>query len=238
MSLPYGLDLNNRINVDKSTTRIIATIEPTTVSQTLDITRRASRWLDENAPQIGHDMGSGMVMMFTQLIKRNAPAMVIGTTLALGVISLVIIFALRSFKIGALSFITNLAPIGMGFGIWGIINGEIGMALSIVASMTFGIVVDDTVHFLSKYLRARREQGLQAEAAVRYAFDTVGRALIVTTIVLVAGFLVLAMSNFGMNSKMGLCVAIVIACALATVLLFLPPLLMKIDGERNTLNTA
>ena len=68
-----------------------------------------------------------------------------------------------------------------------------------------------------------------AEAAVRYAFNTVGRALIVTTIVLVAGFLVLSMSNFGMNSKMGLCVAIVIACALATVLLFLPPLLMKID---------
>ena len=229
MSLPYGLDLNNRINVDKSTTRIIATIEPTTVSQTLDITSRASRWLDENAPHIRHDMGSGMVMMFTQLIKRNSPAMVIGTTLALGLISVVIILALRSIKIGALSFITNLAPIGMGFGIWGIINGEIGMALSIVASMTFGIVVDDTVHFLSKYLRARREQGLDAEAAVRYAFNTVGRALIVTTIVLVAGFLVLSMSNFGMNSKMGLCVAIVIACALATVLLFLPPLLMKID---------
>ena len=230
MSLPYGLDLNNRINVDKSATRIIATIEPTTITETLDLTDRASRWLDQNAPHVKHDVGSGMVMMFTQLVSRNAPAMVIGTTLALGLISIVIIVALRSVKVGALSVLTNVAPIGMGFGIWGMINGEIGMALSLVAGMTFGIVVDDTVHFLSKYLRARREQGMVANEAVRYAFNTVGRALIVTTIVLVAGFLVLSMSNFGMNSKMGLCVAIIIGCALATVLLFLPPLLMKIDS--------
>ncbi|MEM7468140.1 MAG: MMPL family transporter [Pseudomonadota bacterium] len=231
MSLPYGLDLNNRINVDKSATRVIATIEPTTITETLALTGRASDWLDENAPNIRHDVGSGMVMMFTQLVSRNAPAMVIGTTLALGLISVVIIIALRSIKVGALSILTNVAPIGMGFGIWGIINGEIGMALSLVAGMTFGIVVDDTVHFLSKYLRARREQGMLAEDAIRYAFNTVGRALIVTTIVLVAGFLVLSTSNFGMNSKMGLCVAIIIGCALVTVLLFLPPLLMKIDGK-------
>ena len=232
MSLPYGLDLNNRINVDKSATRVVATLKATKITETLDITGRASRWLDDNAPKIGHGDGSGMVMMFTHLMRRNTITMVTGTTVALALISLVIIAALRSFKIGALSFITNLAPIGMGFGIWGMINGEVGMALSVVASMTFGIVVDDTVHFLSKYLRARREQGLPAEDAVRYAFNTVGRALIVTTIVLVAGFLVLAQSHFGMNSKMGLSVAIVIACALATVLLFLPPLLMKLDGRK------
>lgn len=174
-----------------------------------------------------------MVMMFTHLMLRNTIAMITGTTVALALISLVLIVALRSLKIGALTFITNLAPIGMGFGIWGIINGEVGMALSVVASMTFGIVVDDTVHFLSKYLRARREQGMDSAAAVTYAFNTVGRALIVTSIVLVAGFLVLSTSQFGMNSKMGLSVAIVIVCALATVLLFLPPLLMKIEGTED-----
>jgi hypothetical protein len=157
--------------------------------------------------------------------------MVYGTTIALALISIVIIVALRSLRIGALSFIANLAPIGMGYGIWGLIDGEIGMGLSIVGSMTFGIVVDDTVHFLSKYLRARREQGLPAEDAVKYAFRTVGRALIVTSIVLVAGFLVLSTSQFAVNSKMGLSVAIVIVCALFTVLMFLPPLLMRLDRD-------
>ena len=229
MSLPYGLELNNQINVDKSSSRVVATLRPMSVTETLDISRRAGRWLDENAPAIGHDDGSGMVMMFTHLMRRNTISMLFGTTLALGLISIVIVVALRSVRIGALSLVTNLAPIGMGFGIWGLINGEVGIALSIVASMTFGIVVDDTVHFLSKYLRARREQEMSAQDAVRYAFAKVGRALIVTSIVLVSGFLVLACPHFGLNSEMGLSVAIVILCALVTVLLFLPPLLMKLE---------
>lgn len=229
MSLPYGLDLNNEINVDKSATRVVVTRRPTSITETMDLTRRAGLWLDENAPHIGHDDGTGMIMMFTHLVRRNIETMVVGTTLALGLISIVIMVALRSVKIGALSIITNLAPIGMGFGIWGIVNGDIGMAMSVIASMTFGIVVDDTVHFLSKYLRARREQGLPPDDAVRYAFKTVGRALIVTSIVLVAGFLVLSTSPFAMNWKMGLSVAIVIACALFTVLLLLPPLLMRLE---------
>ena len=130
--------------------------------------------------------------------------------MALALISIVLIVALRLLQISAVSLITNLAPIGMGYGIWALIDGEIGMALSVVASMTFGIVVDDTVHFLSKYLRAHREQGLHPEDAVKYAFDTVGRALIVTSIVLVAGFLVLTTSGFALNSKTGLPVSIVI----------------------------
>jgi predicted RND superfamily exporter protein len=233
MSLPYGLDLNNQINVDKSSTRVIATLRPIDISRTLEVTGRASAWLDEHAPRIDHEEGSGMVMMFTHLTLRNITAMIGGTIVALALISIVLMMALRSLQIGALSLITNLAPIGMGYGIWALIDGEIGMALSVVASMTFGIVVDDTVHFLSKYLRARREQGLHPEDAVKYAFDTVGRALIVTSIVLVAGFLVLTTSDFALNSKTGLSVSIVIACALFTVLLFLPPLLMKIDGRRS-----
>jgi uncharacterized protein len=232
MSLPYGLDLNNQINVDKSATRVVVTLKTISTAEILALTRRAGAWLDEQAPEIGHDEGTGMLMMFTHLIGRNIKSMMIGTAVALVLISALLIVALRSFKIGILSVIPNIAPIGMGFGIWAFLNGEIGMSLSIVATMTLGIVVDDTVHFLSKYLRARREKGLSSEDAVRYAFNTVGRALIVTSIVLVCGFLVLSRSHFYLNSSMGLLVAIVIALALVTVLLFLPPLLMKIELYR------
>ena len=97
--------------------------------------------------------------------------------------------------------------------------------------MTFGIVVDDTVHFLSTYLRARRERHLNSQDAVRYAFTTVGRALIITSVVLVAGFLVLAASSFEINSAMGLLTAIVITLALAADFLLLPPLLMKLEEK-------
>jgi predicted RND superfamily exporter protein len=100
-----------------------------------------------------------------------------------------------------------------------------------VTGMSFGIVIDDTVHFLSKYLRARREKGLDAPDAVRYAFRTVGRALVVTTIVLVVGFSVLSTSSFQLNSGMGLMTAVIITIALISVFLLLPPLLMKIEEK-------
>jgi uncharacterized protein len=97
--------------------------------------------------------------------------------------------------------------------------------------MTFGIVIDDTVHFLSKYLRARREKGLNSPDSIRYAFKTVGRALLTTTIVLVGGFMVLSASAFYLNSSMGLLTAIIIVLAIIADFLFLPPLLMRIEGD-------
>ena len=134
---------------------------------------------------------------------------------------------------GLLSLIPNLTPIGVAFGIWAIFDSEIGLALSIVAGMTLGIVVDDTVHFMSKYLRAKREKNLSATDAVRYAFENVGTALLVTTVVLAAGFLVLAMSAFELNSAMGLLTAVTIVIALIIDFLFLPPLLIALEENRN-----
>jgi len=122
-----------------------------------------------------------------------------------------------------------LAPAAIGFGIWGLYSGQVGLSLSVVIGMTLGIVVDDTVHFLSKYLHARRDKNASAEEAVHYAFDNVGRALWVTTFVLVAGFTVLAQSSFKMNAEMGFLTAITIFVALVVDFLFLPPLLMVLD---------
>lgn len=167
--------------------------------------------------------------MFAYIGKRNIISMLIGTSIALVLISLILVFALRSLKIGLISLIPNLAPAAMGFGLWGLLYGQVGLGLSIVAGLTIGIVVDDTVHFLSKYLRARREQGMNSQDAVRYAFNTVGVALLVTTVVLVAGFLVLSQSSFKLNSDMGLLTSITIALALLADFIFLPPLLMKAD---------
>ena len=95
--------------------------------------------------------------------------------------------------------------------------------------MCLGIIVDDTVHFLSKYLRARQEHPLDAEGAVRYAFSTVGAALVVTSIVLASGFLILAQSTFGFNGGMGQLSAIIVTLALAADLLLFPPVLMFLD---------
>jgi hypothetical protein len=169
--------------------------------------------------------------MFAHIGKPNVNSMLVGTSVALVLISFILMFALRSLRIGLISLAPNLIPAGMAFGLWGIAVGQVGMSLSVVAGMTLGIVVDDTVHFLSKYLRACREKHLDEQAAVRYAFTTVGTALWVTSMVLVAGFIVLAQSNFALNSDMGAMAAITIAIALVMDFLFLPPLLMKLEKK-------
>ncbi len=231
MSLPYGLDLNNQINVDKSATRMTVTLKTISSNEIIALENRAQQWLQANTKYINNSDGSGPTVMFAHIGKRNIVSMLSGTTVALFLISMILVFALRSFKIGFISLLPNLVPAAMGFGLWGIMVGEVGLALSIVTGMTLGIVVDDTVHFLSKYLRARREKGFSAEDAVRYAFTHVGRALVTTSIILVAGFSVIAQSSFELNAGMGLLTAIVIVFALAADLLFLPALLIKFEGK-------
>jgi predicted RND superfamily exporter protein len=228
MSLPYGLDLNNQIDINKSATRMTVTLESVSSNQLLSIEARAQDWLAENAPYMKSG-GASPSVMFAYIGQRNIRSMLIAASLALVLISIILIFALRSFKIGMVSLIPNLAPAGMGFGLWGLMYGQVGLGMSVVMGMTLGIVVDDTVHFLSKYLRARREQGLDAPDAVRYAFHTVGVALVVTTLVLIAGFMVLTQSAFKINADMGLLTAITIGLALIADFIFLPPLLMKTD---------
>jgi predicted RND superfamily exporter protein len=109
--------------------------------------------------------------------------------------------------------------------------GQVGMAVSVVAACSLGIIVDATVHFLSKYLRARREQGASAEDAVRYAMSTVGAALWITFLILIVGFSVLALSPVELNSHFGLLIAITIGAALLTSFLLLPTLLIGVEGE-------
>jgi len=232
MSLPYGLDLNNQIDINKAATKISVTLDTISTRQVIALEERVQRWLQENAPELKTD-GASPTVMFAHIGERNIRSMLKGTSIALVIISLILIFALRSLKLGLLSLIPNLAPVGVAFGVWALAVGQIGLSLSVVAAMTLGIVVDDTVHFLSKYLRARREQGLNAQDAVRYAFHTVGVALWVTTVVLIGGFMVLAQSSFELNSGMGLLTAITIAIALFIDFMFLPPLLIKFEEKFN-----
>ncbi|MBE0434891.1 MAG: MMPL family transporter [Methylomicrobium sp.] len=230
MSLPYGLDLNDQVDITKSATRIIATAENLSSRQMLDFENRAKYWLDKNLSSLKYEIASPG-LMFSHIGKRNIASMVIGTLLALSFISVILIVAFRSLRLGLLSLAPNLMPAGIAFGLWGVIDGQINLGLSIVVGMTLGIVVDDTVHFISKYQRARLEKNLGREDAVEYAFSTVGNAMWITTAVLVSGFIVLSFSDFTMNANMGLLTAITITTALWIDLLFLPPLLLFCDKK-------
>jgi len=231
MSLPLGLDLNNQINVDKSATRIIVTVKNmgTRVFRGLD--QRVQQWLQKNMPEYMHVRGSGLSIVWAYLSKRNIINMLIAAFGALFAISLVMIFALKRLDMGFISLIPNLTPAVMAFGLWGLFVGEVGLGLSVVSSMTLGIVVDDTVHFITKYLRFRTNKTLSPENAIQQTFFLVGPAMAVTTLALVAGFLVLTFSDYKMSADMGLLSALTVSIALVMDFLLLPALLLKLSNR-------
>ncbi|MYB34319.1 MAG: MMPL family transporter [Gammaproteobacteria bacterium] len=241
LSLPFGLDLNNRIDVAKSSTRMTVTARTLSTDELLELDARAKSWLEGNAPSFSEVHSSGPALMFAHIGDRNIRAMLVGTVIAFLCIAVILILAFRSLRIGLMSLVANFVPGLMAFGMWGMMVGEVGLALSVVLAMTIGIVVDDSVHFLCKYLHARRHLHRDPEDSVRYAFRTVGRALYSTTAILTAGFLILGFSDFLPTGQMGQLTAIVIALALICDFLLLPPLLLMIDRQpkgRNMVNSG
>ncbi len=226
LSLPYGLDLNDRISLDKSATRVSATIGDVPTREVRALIDRADAWLGEHVPSRMRGQATGASVMFSYISERNINSMLLGNVLAVLLIAAILMAALRSVPMGALSLLPNALPILMTFGVWALLVGQVGMAAATVSATSLGIVVDDTVHFLSKYQRARREKKMDRPEAIHYAFQTVGRAIVSTTVILSVGFGVLALSAFRINSQMGLLTALAILIALPVDFLLLPSLLM------------
>ena len=231
MSLPYGLDLNSRIDIDKSKTRLTVIMKRTSAKKLRQLDERAREWMQQNLPADMYSYGSGLSVVFAHISKRNIDTMLTGLSLALVLISLILIVALGSVKYGLLSLVPNLFPAFLAFGLWGYLQGEVGLAVAVVAAISIGVVVDDTVHFLTKYLLARKEKNMDPEQAVKYSFNTVGTAIVITSVALAAGFFVLAFSGFYVNFSMGVLTVIAIVFALLTDFLFLPPLLIAVDKQ-------
>jgi predicted RND superfamily exporter protein len=228
-SLPYGLDLNDQINVDKSASRFTVITRDLSTRELRDLEARAEDWMRAHLPPTMQTLATGPAIMFAYISERNIRTMLWGTALAVLLIVTTLVVALRSLRLGLISLVPNLVPAVLAFGTWAMTVGQVGLVVSVVFAMALGIIVDDTVHFLSKYLRARRVQGLAPADAVRYAFATVGTALWVTSVILIGGFSLLAFSPFQLNQHSGMLMAMTIGYALLADFLFLPPLLMAVD---------
>jgi predicted RND superfamily exporter protein len=232
LSLPYGLDLNNQIDTEKRSMFTAFGVQGTQAKGLIELNDRAQIWFAENAPELAVP-ASGISTMFAHVGKTNIASMLSGSAIAVILITMTLIFALSSVKFGLLSLLPNVFPAMIAFGVWGAMVGQVDLGVAVVFSLTLGIVVDDTVHFFSKYMRAREQLDKTSEDAVRYAFHTVAKPLVITTVVLVVGFSVLMMSNFTVNAKMGTMISATISIALIFDFLLLPALLMKFDKKKS-----
>lgn len=237
LSLPYGLDLNDRINVDKSASRVTVMLARTPTAETKAFFNAVDQWQRENWPDYMQSKPTSAAVMFTYISERNLKNMITGTIIAVLAIALIMVITLRSVRLGLLSLIPNALPILATFGTWALLVGNVGFSIASVASISLGIIVDDSVHFLTKFLRARQEEQLNIEDAIRYAFKNVGVAIIVNTIILTAGFLVMTSSAFKLNVDLGLMTVIAILFALLLDFLLLPALLL-LGKRQKTSKTA
>lgn len=234
-SLPVGLDLNNLIDVDRSATRLTVVLGNLSTNQKIALDERAHTWLQQNAPDL-ESRATGVSIVGAYSIKRNIVLMLIATITAMSVVSLLLFFVFKSFKFGLISIIPNFFPAAIAIGLWGYFVGEIGVSAAVVTAIAFGIIVDDTIHFMTNYLRSRRS-GMTPSDSVHSTFRKVGKALLTTTVIFGLGFIVFGASGMANNQALGLLMVITVVVALLADFLFLPPLLMILDrtkGEKQT----
>ena len=130
MSLPFGLDLNNQMDIDKSATRLSITIKEMPTAQAKELAARGDQWLDDNGQGvIKQGRATGPMIMFSHISERNVKSMIRGTIWAIVLITLLIGLSLRSVKYGLVSFLANSFPAVMAFGLWYLLYTQVGMAV-------------------------------------------------------------------------------------------------------------
>ncbi|MCW9045237.1 MAG: MMPL family transporter [Alphaproteobacteria bacterium] len=177
VSLPSGLNMNSQIDINKSSSRLTTTLDTIPTSAMQKTTSQAEQWLTENVPDVMRAKATGTSIMFAYLTDRNNRAMLSGTAFAFLLIAGILILALRSVKLGLVSLMSNFFTVLFTFRLWAILVGEMGIIASVISATSLGLIIDDTVHILSKYNRAKQELQLSTHNAVRYTFSHVGNAL-------------------------------------------------------------
>ena len=231
-SLPVGRDLNNLIDHDRRSTRVTVSVKSMTTREKINLDDRARAWLQQNAPSM-ETGATGISIVGSHSIQRNIENMLQGTFVAMAIVSLLLFAIFRSIRLGLVSLIPNFLPAAMAIGLWGYLVGDVGVPAAVVTAIAFGIIVDDTIHFMTKYTESRKAGKLPSES-VQMAFRSVGRALFTTTIVFGLGFMVFGTSGVVGNQVLGLLVGITVIIALLADFFFLPPLLMLLDETKET----
>ena len=232
MSLPMGLDLNSSISQDRASTKISANLDDMSGKDFLKFDKKVRAHIQENNLTEIISPAAGFRVVFSHISMVIVNSLLFGVFLGLLSITLLLGLFFRSIPFGVLSAFPNVLPIAAAFGIWALYDGQVGFMVAVGMGSTLGIIVDFTVHLLSKYDLARREMGQSPEEAVVFAFESVGFALIVMTIVISLGFLVLNLVNFMPLHDFARFSTISFVMALFIDFLLFPNLLVRYDKRK------
>ena len=179
---------------------------------------------------------TGVFVLLTFLIESLLRDQVVSFVIAAAGIGTMMAIAFRSLVIGIVSLLPNLFPIVLVIGSMGWIGLPINIATAMIASVSMGLTVDCSIHYLTAYRRARRS-GASVPDALEITQTQVGRALVFANVALVAGFSVLTLSHFIPLVYFGILVSAAMLGGLAGNL-FLLPLLLSLLDRRDTVSVA
>ncbi|PCI46040.1 MAG: hypothetical protein COB51_08075 [Moraxellaceae bacterium] len=221
MTIPSGVDINYQVDRTYSSTRVTVYLKNITTEQVKRVHQSIAQWFSIHSQVALKVVPTGPDYMFSFITSRTVESMKIGTILAFLMISLTIAIALKSVRFGIISLIPNIIPLVITFGLWGVLVGEVGMAVASVSVIALGLIIDDTVHFISKY-QYYRANDLSVDSALENTFKTVGVALLTTTLIIGAGFAVLSLSSFKPNAQTGLLTSLIVLLALVVTYVVTP----------------
>ncbi|MEM1229039.1 MAG: MMPL family transporter [Pseudomonadota bacterium] len=213
---------------DFSAIRLIVGTSDLSNLELVQFNDRIERWIEDNVPAGIEVLHGDNSILMARLNRAITVELMQGFTLSLVLITLTLMIGLKSFRYGLLSIMPNLFPATIVFGFWGLLQGELGPYVLMLFSISIGLVVDDSVHILSKYLTARRA-GDSPEQAIEYSLDKAGSAITITTASLAMGTLILIFSQTFYFQNVALLLTPIIVVALLLDLLFLPPLLLRYE---------
>ncbi len=225
-------NLSTLMTPDRKSIRVTIRTRMAPTGTTLAAYARVREIAKTEFPELAKQMRlTGNYFMQMNMTDTFAQTMVQSLSIALIVITLLIMLVFRSPLIGLLSIVPNILPIMIPFGLFALFGVALDGPAVMVATVGLGICVDDTIHFLTKYTRARN-RGLKADDAVRESFRAVGAALTYTTIVLVGGFAMMGFASFRPNAMVGYLGATMIALAWVADFILTPAVISYLPDKK------
>jgi len=232
LSLPTGHTTTELVDSEHKRARISLLLGSASSSSLIDLETKIGKLWDSK--RHGFTEGakiavSGETLPLAHLSKQSIIQVLQSVLVCFALLSVGVLIVTKSYSLAILSVGAIAVPLAMAFGCWAWFDSEFGLATALVIAVTIGILIDDTIHFLTRYRTGLLTHDLQPKSAVSYAVHHSAAGITASSLILVSGFLVLCFSSFAVNQQFGIGVSLTIGSALVLTLIGLPAILLKAE---------
>ena len=218
-------NVNVLVSADRKKARITSRIMDAGADTIKNVGKRIDHWVNHNIDTTiiqARRTGTGLIIdKNSEYVRRS---IMLGLGGAILIVSLLMVLLFQNLKLLVISLVPNIIPLLIAGALLGYLGVELEAGVSIVFAVIFGIAVDDTIHFLSKFKLAQNK-GLSIEESLKITFTETGKAICLTTIILFFGFLIMLFSIHPPSVIVGTLIAATLFSALFGDLLFIPVLI-------------